>query len=160
MLITSAFFFASACADVQAGPCPPPTVNVNGVCQLLGLGTGGTGGAPNTGGTGGRGHGGGASQCDDGTLADLDSEVCLACTTCGLDGPCVGTVDACVNSPDCDAFVTCASFCYSTTIDPVPCVITCQQTYPVGASLFDDFERCQFCIACPNNCSGALDCGS
>ena len=135
-------------------------MNVNGVCRLLGLGAGGTGGAPSTGGTGGQGNGGGAAQCDDATLAELDSEVCLACTTCGLEGPCAGTVDACFDSADCFAFVDCATICFNSTIDPAPCVDACRQTYPFGARLFDDFERCQFCIACPNNCSGALDCNS
>jgi len=115
-------------------------------------GSGGTGGG--TGGTGGTGGGGNNTVCDT-TSAD-----CSTCSTCSretADGLCNAEFAACIDSLDCNDFLTCVQGCPDN--DDV-CYTSCESSYPTGAAIFNDYASCVICGDCYVRCDGANACSA
>jgi hypothetical protein len=82
----------------------------------------------------------GPVTCDGATSTD-------ACGAC-VYGACCSQLEACVGDSDCSALLTCTDGCSGSST----CESSCMQSYPAGATLFDDVATCES-QSCTSACS-------
>ena len=87
------------------------------------------------------------SSASGGGVCDNSGD-CYQCANCSLNNSCTGELNACMNDPDCTAFMDCLSAC----VDEI-CANDCANTYPNGVNGYMNMTVCAFCNACPNDCA-------
>ncbi len=99
----------------------------------------------------------GQMGCDAiGVCNDMDMDDTNDCQSCAFAGPCNDQVVACAGNAECvndtpevDSFLECIDLCEAT--DQV-CFDACVDSYPTGATLYNDLALCVICDTCPTSC--------
>ncbi len=64
-------------------------------------------------------------------------------------GICQGDIQACLQSPQCDAYIDCVNTCSTS-----PCVVSCALDHAAGKAIYDDIAECVCTQACTAECAG------
>lgn len=86
-----------------------------------------------------------------GSTVVCEDEGCSDCFGCANDGPCAAELQACAQSPVCEAFQQCTVDCQD--IGPEPCLDQCAGFFPEGYQLYGDWVQCSACVVCPSSCA-------